>query len=100
MGLLVGGGAEVDGDEVEVEALLVQHRRHPHHVRRQRHPVHPQLPPLPRHRRRSLQATLAAGDDVVVASSRWREGDGIGELMARSVVCNVMADSGRLEECD
>ena len=39
---LVGAGAEVDGDDLEVEALLVEHGGHAHHVGRQRHPV--QLP--------------------------------------------------------
>jgi hypothetical protein len=37
--LLVRAGAEVDGDDLEVEALLVERRSHAHHVGRQRHAV-------------------------------------------------------------
>jgi len=39
VGLLVGAGGEVDGDDLEFEALLVEHGGHAHHVGRQRHPV-------------------------------------------------------------
>lgn len=39
VGLLVGAGGEVDGDDLEVEALLVEHGGHAHHVGGQRHPV-------------------------------------------------------------
>lgn len=47
LGLLVGAGGEVDGDDLEFEALLVEHGGHAHHVGGQRQPVQLQRCHLP-----------------------------------------------------